>query len=189
MPRLRRDRRRAARFGAASTLSTVLYHDISAATPIMIAMPAMLTRSARECRRRIRPSRSARQRPGTRRGRRSPANAGRTGWPAADQRDFSAGQSRGMKCTVTAASARKCAKRRTSRLVLSIGYIHSPSQCGIRNASAREMPGHRDPKREHEIGDRDPQRDRRARARATAAARRRARTRRRTRTAIARRTD
>ena len=37
------------------------------------------------------------------------------------QRDLSDGQSRGMNYTVTTASARKCAKRRTSRLTLSIG--------------------------------------------------------------------
>src|SRR6516164_3826660 len=35
--------------------------------------------------------------------------------------DFSNGQSRGTKRTVSTASARKCAKRRTSRLTLSIG--------------------------------------------------------------------
>ena len=34
-----------------------------------------------------------------------------------------------------AASARKCAKRRTTRLTLSIGYIHSLSQRGIRKAA------------------------------------------------------
>src|SRR5262249_48488419 len=46
------------------------------------------------------------------------------------QRDLSPGQSRGRKRTVTTASARKCAKRNTSRLTLSIGYIRPSSQCG-----------------------------------------------------------
>src|SRR5262249_35642222 len=49
--------------------------------------------------------------------------------------DFSNGQSRGMKRTVTAASARKWANRSTSRLVLSIGYIHSLSQIGTKRPS------------------------------------------------------
>ena len=59
--------------------------------------------------------------------------------PAADgrpqDRPIQPGQSRGMKRTVTAASARKCAKRNTSRLVLSIGYIHSLSQFGTNRPS------------------------------------------------------
>jgi hypothetical protein len=38
--------------------------------------------------------------------------------------DFSPGQSFGKNRTVSAASARKCANRNTSRSVLSIGYIH-----------------------------------------------------------------
>ena len=46
------------------------------------------------------------------------------------QRDFRPGQSRGRKRTVMAASARKCAKRSTSRSVLSIGYIHCSSRFG-----------------------------------------------------------
>src|SRR5690242_18583936 len=49
--------------------------------------------------------------------------------------DLSHGQSRGMKYTVTAASARKWAKRSTSRLVLSIGYIQSLSQIGTKRRS------------------------------------------------------
>src|SRR5271169_6560500 len=49
--------------------------------------------------------------------------------------DFSAGQSRGTKRTVTAASARKCAKRSTSRFVLSIGYIQSLNHCGTKRCS------------------------------------------------------
>ena len=49
--------------------------------------------------------------------------------------DFSPGQSRGTKRTVTAAKARKCAKRSTSRLVLSIGYIQSLNHCGTKRAS------------------------------------------------------
>src|SRR5215469_3993871 len=40
-----------------------------------------------------------------------------------------------MKWTVTAASARKWANRSTSRLVLSIGYIHSLSQVGTKRPS------------------------------------------------------
>src|SRR6202022_5067774 len=48
------------------------------------------------------------------------------------QGDFSPGQSLGRKRTVTAASARKCAKRSTSRSVLLIGYIHSSIRFGFR---------------------------------------------------------
>src|SRR5262245_8207320 len=44
--------------------------------------------------------------------------------------DLRNGQSRGTNLTVSTASARKCAKRRTSRLTLSIGLITSSSQCG-----------------------------------------------------------
>src|SRR5215471_18738855 len=44
--------------------------------------------------------------------------------------DFKAGQCRGTKRMVTAASARKWAKRSTSRLVLSIGYIQSANHFG-----------------------------------------------------------
>jgi len=44
--------------------------------------------------------------------------------------DVSADQSRGTYRSVRVASARKCAKRRTSRLVLSIGYIHSENHLG-----------------------------------------------------------
>src|SRR6202012_3552199 len=44
--------------------------------------------------------------------------------------DFSPAQSFGRNRTVSAASARKCAKRSTSRSVLSIGYIHCSSQRG-----------------------------------------------------------
>src|SRR5262249_16068225 len=40
------------------------------------------------------------------------------------------GQSRGTRRTGSTASARKCAKRSTSRLGLSIGYIHSVSHFG-----------------------------------------------------------
>src|SRR4029077_21120459 len=49
--------------------------------------------------------------------------------------DFKPGQSRGTKRTVTAASARKWAKRRTSRLVLSMGYSRSLSQVGTSRSS------------------------------------------------------
>src|SRR5262249_43437905 len=45
------------------------------------------------------------------------------------QRDFRPGQSMGTKWTVMMASARKWAKRRTSRLTLSMGQLHSSRQC------------------------------------------------------------
>src|SRR5262249_6512761 len=44
--------------------------------------------------------------------------------------DLSAGQSRGTNATVMIASARKCMMRSTSRFVLSIGYIASPTHFG-----------------------------------------------------------
>ena len=55
--------------------------------------------------------------------------------------NFKAGQSRGTNRTVTAASARKCAKRSTSRLVLSIGYIQSLSHVGTKRVERLDMPG------------------------------------------------
>src|SRR5437588_4051807 len=45
--------------------------------------------------------------------------------------DFSPGQSAGMKRTVITESATKCAKRSTSMLVLSIGYIQSWNHFGM----------------------------------------------------------
>ena len=110
-------------------------------------------RRAAQHRRTPRPARNARQRPGTRRGRRSPANAVRTGSTACSQGDFNPGQSRGRKRTVIAASARKCANRSTSRSVLSIGYIHCSSQRGIRWLELRQVPGHRHAERREQIGE------------------------------------
>src|ERR1041385_2251738 len=49
--------------------------------------------------------------------------------------DFSPGQSFGRQRSVSAASARKCANRRTSRSVLLIGYIHCSMRRGTRCGS------------------------------------------------------
>src|SRR3954451_21411217 len=46
--------------------------------------------------------------------------------------DFKPGQSRGRTRTVSAASAKKCVKRSTSRSALSIGYIHCSSRFGMK---------------------------------------------------------
>src|SRR5580692_2614900 len=115
--------------------SITLYHDIRLATAIMIIMPMRLMAIWVSG---------------------PPEYSLMTNWPAKAKNtprqkissecwphrmagcrigDFRPGQSRGMNRTVTVASARKWAKRSTSRLVLSIGYIHSLSQLGTMRPS------------------------------------------------------
>src|SRR5215813_12099868 len=110
------------RFGRDPELrSARLYHVSRAATPIMTTMPSPLSRNcihtAPETS--IMAKWAAKERNTPRQKISSECCPHTIGGHS--QRDLSPGQSRGRKRTVTTASARKCAKRNTSRLTLSIG--------------------------------------------------------------------
>src|SRR4029077_19687207 len=108
-----------------------LYHESSHAAPDMIRIPQILITKCNPAP----PENSA--------SRKCPAKARKTPRQkisseccphrisGRSQGDFSPTQSLGRKRTVTAASARKWAKRSTSRSVLLIGYIHCSSRRGI----------------------------------------------------------
>src|ERR1700722_6349951 len=99
-----------------------LYHEITQATAHMIRIPEILT------------TKCSAAPPETSASTKCPPNARNTPRQkisseccphrinGRSQGDFNPAQSLGRKRTVTAASARKCAKRSTSRSVLSIGY-------------------------------------------------------------------
>src|SRR5580698_7395351 len=112
--------------------SITLYHDIRFAVPVMINMPARLiatwTSGPPEYSLMMNCPAKARNTPRQKISRECCPHimAGRR------IGHLRPGQSRGTKRTVTVAKARKCAKRRTSRLVLSIGYIQSLSQLGTK---------------------------------------------------------
>src|SRR6185437_12346106 len=114
--------------------SACLYHEINAATPTMIVIPAMLTMTcvSRRLETSVNTKWPAKERKTPRQ------KVSRECWPQtiAGQkiRDFNAGQSRGTSATVIIASERKCMMRRTSRFVLSIGYIASPTNFGTNAA-------------------------------------------------------
>src|SRR4030081_970025 len=109
-----------------------LYHEINHAIADMMRIPEILI------------SKCIAAPPETSASTKCPANARNTPrqkisrecWPhrinGRSQGDFSPGQSLGRKRTVMAASARKCAKRSTSRSVLLIGYIHCSTRRGSR---------------------------------------------------------
>src|SRR5213079_1709723 len=111
--------------------ATCLYHEITHATAHMIRIPEILI------------SKCIAAPPETSASRKWPANARNTPRQkisseccphrinGRSQADFNPGQSFGRNRTVTAARARKCANRSTSRSVLSIGYIH----CSIRRGT------------------------------------------------------
>src|SRR4029078_4596190 len=112
-----------------------LYHENSHAAEDMIRIPEILITKCNPA-----PPESSTSR-------KCPANARNTPrqkissecWPqrinGRIQGDLSGGQFFGMKRTVTAASARKCAKRSTSRSVLLMGYIHCSRRLGSRKLS------------------------------------------------------
>src|SRR5206468_11446830 len=103
--------------------ATSLYHEITHAMAHMMRIPEILIMKCSPAPPEISASRKC------------PANARNTPrqkissecWPhrisGRNQGDFNPDQSFGRKRTVMAASARKCAKRSTSRSVLLIGYI------------------------------------------------------------------
>src|SRR5262249_6337304 len=101
--------------------SALLYHVITNAAPIIMRMPNTLTRSRiqKEAESSTMAKCAANERKTPRQKISSECCPQTIGGQA--HHDFSIGQSRGTNHTVTTASARKCAKRSTSRLTLSIG--------------------------------------------------------------------
>src|SRR4051812_24527928 len=114
--------------------SIVLYHEISEATPIMARIPNPLINicipTDREISDVTKCPRNERKIP--------KQKISSECWPhriiGRSKRDLSPGQSGGMKRMVMTASAMKCTKRKTSMLVLSIGYIQSWNHLGITTA-------------------------------------------------------
>ncbi len=140
---------RVGRLGARSALvRTPLYHDSTHAAAHITTTPATLMTKCIQRRRPPRPARNARQMPEKRRGRRFRPNADCRDHRPQPEPTSVTGQSLGIKRTVTAASARKCANRSTSRSVLLIGYIQRSSQRGHQagSATARTRSARRRPK-------------------------------------------
>src|SRR5262249_48751223 len=107
----------------ASLSAERLYHEITHALPDMITMPPKLIGT---CITGPPPTSAKTKWPA--KARNTPRqNISRECWPqrikGRSQIDFNGGQSFGRKRTTIAASARKCAKRSTSRSVLLTGYI------------------------------------------------------------------
>src|SRR6202165_2840536 len=112
--------------------ATCLYHEITHATAHMIRIPEILIMKCIPAP------------PETSASTKCPANARNTPRQkisseccphrisGRSQGDFNTGQSFGRKRTGMADSARKCAKRSTSRSVLLIGYIHCSSRRGMK---------------------------------------------------------